>query len=160
MEFLIWLERTPLSDWVRTWPWANPILLCMHAIGMALVVGSGLMTGARVLGFARSLPLSLFAKLTAVAWIGVAINATSGVLLFIADGEKYVANWTFLLKISLIAAAGVATWAMWRELTREDSASTGMSFGAGARVAAFASIVLWIGAVTAGRMIAYTLTAG
>ncbi len=44
MEFLIWLKGTPIAEWVLYSAWANPILLRMPAVGMALVVGCGFMT--------------------------------------------------------------------------------------------------------------------
>jgi hypothetical protein len=160
LNFLIWLESTPLAEWVLYSRWANPLLLSMHATGMALVVGCGLITGARVLGFARSLPLTLFSRLLVAAWIGVALNVTSGLLLFISNPDTYIANWTFQLKILLIIGAGLASRAMWRAVERESLADTEGGHGRPARIAAFASIVLWVGAILAGRMIAYTLAPG
>ena len=160
MNFLIWLESTRLSEWVLYSQWANPVLLSMHAVGMSLVVGCGLMTGARVLGFARVLPLTLFYRLLVAAWIGVALNVTSGVLLFISNGHTYIANWTFQLKILLIIGAGLAARSMWRALAAQSLAKAGEAPSRHARVAAFASIVFWIGAIVAGRMIAYTITPG
>jgi hypothetical protein len=160
LNFLIWLENTPLSEWVLYSRWANPLLLSMHAIGMALVVGCGLITGARVLGFARFLPLTLFSRLLVATWIGVTLNVTSGLLLFISNPDTYIANWTFQLKILSIIGAGLASRAMWRAVERESLASTATGHGMPARIAALASIVLWVGAIVAGRMIAYTLNPG
>lgn len=160
MNFLIWLEGTPLAEWVLYSAWSNPLLLSMHATGMALVVGCGLMTGARVLGFARSLPLTLFSRLISATWIGVALNVSSGLLLFIANGDAYIANWTFQLKILQIIGAGVATHVMWRALAAEDYVPATNGRGTRARIAAGAMIVLWVGAIVAGRMIAYTMTLG
>jgi hypothetical protein len=194
LEFLIWLKATPLAEWVLYWPWANPILLCMHAIGMALVVGCGLMTCLRILGFARTLPLSLFERLIGFAWAGVALNATSGILLFISDGDRYIANWAFQMKLAFIAFSGVSTWLLWRALTSdpdpgapvETPLDPALSYGielleegeeaapaaaaaapaatetftAKARVTALVTMLCWIFAIIAGRMIAYTLAPG
>ncbi|WEK01157.1 MAG: hypothetical protein P0Y59_05565 [Candidatus Sphingomonas phytovorans] len=188
MDFLIWLKSTPLAEWVLYSPWANPILLCMHASGMALVVGCGLMTSLRILGYARSVPLSLFERLIAFAWAGVALNAVSGLLLFMSDGDRYIGNWTFQLKIGFIFLAGIATWFLWRILLEEggtrsgvqldpeniaDSANTiaggpvgrdiaaqAEAFSPRARTAAAITALFWICAIIAGRMIAYTLAPG
>lgn len=194
LEFLIWLKETPLAEWVLYSPWANPILLCMHASGMALVVGCGLMTCLRILGYARNLPISLFERLIGFAWLGVALNVISGILLFIADGDRYIANWTFQLKLGFIFAAGIATWFLWRLIRDEaakaaevpavampapaanDPAESGSEAAtpdiavapeAGAetaarslRIAAVITALFWIGAIIAGRMIAYTISPG
>lgn len=159
MNFLIWLESTPLAEWVLYSAWSNPLLLSMHAIGMALVVGCGFMTGARVLGYADTLPLTLFSRLLVLSWIGVALNVTSGVLLFISNGHSYIVNWTFQLKILCILGAGIASHGMWRALRAGESSADSLQ-NTRARVAAFAMITLWLGAIVAGRMIAYTMKPG
>jgi hypothetical protein len=127
---------------------------------MALVVGCGFMTSLRVLGYARAIPLASFNRLVKLVWAGVALNATSGVLLFLPDGDKYITNWTFDLKITCIACAGVATGIMWRILKAEPAYRTSDPLGARARGAAIATSTFWLGAIVAGRMIAYTLTPG
>ncbi|MDB5456533.1 MAG: hypothetical protein JWP92_2118 [Caulobacter sp.] len=160
MEVLLWLENTPLAHWVLASSWANPVLLCMHAIGMSLVVGCGLMTSLRILGFARFMPLTFFRELFAFAWTGVCLNVSSGALLFIADAHKYMGNWTFQLKIALILAGSIATWVMWRILAAEQPYVAEQQLSTRARVAAIVTAVFWIGAIIAGRMIAYTLTPG
>jgi hypothetical protein len=193
VDFLIWLKGTPLAEWVLYSPWANPILLCMHASGMALVVGCGLMTCLRILGYGRGTPLSLFERLIGIAWAGVGLNVISGLLLFMADGDRYIGNWTFQLKIGFIFFSGIATWFLWRILlvegqrpshalpatgdsdeagaTEADSGSVaalGLDaettsaapaeiFSTKARVVAALTALFWIGAIVAGRTIAYTL---
>jgi uncharacterized membrane protein len=172
VEFLIWLKETPLAEWVLYSPWVNPVLLCMHAIGMALVVGCGLMTCLYILGYGRSLPLTLFERLIAFAWLGVGLNAISGVLMFLPDGDRYILNWTFQLKIGFIVLAGISTWFLWRTLAAERALRAGngpappeeapspapFRFSVRARIAALATASFWIFAIVAGRMIAYTLS--
>jgi uncharacterized membrane protein len=172
LEFVIWLKGTALAEWVLYSPWANPILLCMHAIGMALVVGCGLMTCLRILGYGGAVPLSLFERLIGFAWLGVALNAISGVLMFLPDGDRYIVNWTFQLKIGFIVLAGLSTWFLWRTLGAERAfraadgpdpgdeaapAPASYRFSVRARVAALVTASFWIFAIVAGRMIAYTL---
>jgi uncharacterized membrane protein len=143
----------------------------MHAIGMALVVGCGLMTCLRILGYGGSVPLSLFERLIGFAWLGVALNAISGVLMFLPDGDRYIVNWTFQLKIGFIVLAGLSTWFLWWTLGAERAfraadgpdpeeeapAPAPYRFSVRARVAALVTASFWIFAIVAGRMIAYTL---
>src|SRR5437764_2336031 len=88
MDMLTQLEETNLSIWLRESDWSQPILLCFHAVGMAMVVGISLMFSARVLGYAKDFPLAGFDKLFGLAWIGFAMNAVSGTLLFIAEPRR------------------------------------------------------------------------
>ncbi len=159
MEFLASLEATELSQWIRFSFWGAYILLSFHAIGMALVVGLVLMMDIRMLGYAKGITPEAFSRMLPVAWAGFAVNFLSGLLLFVSNGTKLILNWSFQLKMSLIAAGGLSLWLLWRsvrseiEIAGDFAATTNKQ-----RVLAVASIIFWIGALTAGRLIAYTLT--
>ena len=58
--FLIWLEATPLSQWVVGSPsmFAFPGILALHAIGMGLAAGLSAALDLRILGVAPGVPLS------------------------------------------------------------------------------------------------------
>jgi hypothetical protein len=49
MELLTWLEQTDFSTWLRESDWGYPVLLCVHAVGMGMVVGITWMYAARIL---------------------------------------------------------------------------------------------------------------
>lgn len=154
MPIVDWLENTALALWILESEWAHPILLCFHAVGMAVVVGMIWMISLRVLGFAASLPLITFERAFTIAWLGFAINAASGVVLFLVNGDNYLMNWAFDLKMALIAAGGVTLW-----LLRRTTLGSDRPPGGGAKALALAAIVFWLGAIVAGRTIAYTLEA-
>jgi hypothetical protein len=164
MEFLTWLEHTEFSTWMRESDWGHPIVLCFHAVGMGLVVGISLMFCARVLGYSKSFPLAGFDKLFGLAWFGFAMNAVSGVLLFIGEPRRLLLTPAFLIKMILIIFAGFSLWILARTLQsaehpaganvvslREDVVSRS------AKVAAIFPIVLWLGAIISGRLIGYTI---
>ena len=88
MEFLAWLEQTDSSVWLRESDWGHPIILCFHAVGMGMVVGISLMYSARILGYAKDFPISAFDRLFGLAWLGFAMNAASGVLLFFGEPRR------------------------------------------------------------------------
>ncbi|HEV7877697.1 hypothetical protein [Bradyrhizobium sp.] len=77
-----------------------------------------------------------------------------GFLLFSADASHVVRNPAFQTKLLLIAAAlvniGIAHAGPWRRV-----ALWGAEAPAGAKVNARVSLVLWLGVVCAGRLIAY-----
>src|SRR3546814_282856 len=154
MEFLAWVASSDLSTWVRESNYGYYLMLNGHAIGMALVVGVGLMLDVRVLGYATRLPLGVFDRLLAVGWLGFAVNAATGFILFAAQGQRYLQNTPFLIKILLIFLGGLSMWVLGR-MMRNSGPHLGV--GPAGRTFAFVSILFWIGAIVAGRVIAYTL---
>lgn len=157
MPFVDWLENLPFSIWILESDWAHPVLLVFHAVGMAMVVGMIWMISARILGFAGSLPLASFERAFRIAWLGFAINAGSGAVLFAVNGDNYLMNPAFDAKMALIAAGGLTIWLLHRAtLARPEVVASGVA-PARAKVLASAAILFWLGAIVAGRVIAYTL---
>ena len=164
MDLLAWLEQTELSLWLRESDWGHPIVLCFHAVGMGLVVGISFMFSARVLGYSKNFPLAGFEKLFGIAWFGFAINAASGVLLFIGEPRRLLVTPAFLIKMVLIAFAGFSLWMLTTILNGQarQAGPDVVLLGAdavtpGAKLAAIFPIILWLGAITAGRLVGYTI---
>jgi hypothetical protein len=169
MELLTWLEQTDFSTWLRESDWGYPNVLCVHAIGMGMVVGISFMYSARILGYAKDFPLAGFDKLLGLAWFGFAMNALSGVLLFVGEPRRLFATPAFWIKMILIVFAGLSLWALAKALDDTmgrdppglpgpDGALAGEAMvAANAKIAAIFSIVFWLGAITAGRLIGYTM---
>jgi len=70
LEALSWLETSALGQWVASDPYAEPVLLCFHAIGMGVVVGIVWMFDLRILGAPPRYPMAAFATLQRVGWAG------------------------------------------------------------------------------------------
>src|ERR1700730_1374319 len=164
MDSLALLEQTQLSLWLRESDWGFPIMLCFHAVGMGLVVGISFMFSARVLGYAKDFPLSEFDKLFAIAWLGFAVNAVSGTLMFIGEPRRLLLTPAFLIKMVLIIFAGFSVWTLTTALRGADSPA-GEDPGLPrehavtqiAKIAAIIPIVFWLDAIVAGRLIGYTI---
>ena len=151
------IAQSALAVLVRESMWAYPLLETLHVIGLALVFGPILLFDLRVLGWNKDLAVSRLHKaLLPWVWSGFAMNAASGVLLFVSDAAEFAANTALRYKMALLVIAGlnalyfqariapgVAIW------DRETKAP------ANARVSAAASIALWLAIISAGRMIAY-----
>jgi hypothetical protein len=146
------ISQTSLVRWVAESDWGYPIVLTLHAIGMALVVGIVLVFDLRVLGVAARIPLAALQRFFLVAWIGFAVNLTSGTLLFCANYSAFIHNTAFITKISLLIAGAICTWLLVRQIdfTKSDSVT------AKAKLIAAISVILWLGAITAGRIVGYT----
>ena len=158
MELLHWLAFSPLSSWMLADTYCVQLLLCAHSVGMAIVVGVVIVLDIRVLGYARRMPVSVFHQALSLAWWGFAINALSGILLFITNGPALIALWTFQLKMALILAGGFSVWLLWR--TAKEFPEKNHVFSSKEKVVAALSLLFWFGAITSGRYIAYTLPPG
>jgi mannose/fructose/N-acetylgalactosamine-specific phosphotransferase system component IIC len=152
------LEELPLSEWVATSDWGYPIMLSIHSIGMAAVVGLVLMLDIRVLGYATRIPVMTFRKFMPYAWIGFVLNLISGLLLFASTATRLISNWPFILKMISIVLGGVMTFWLWRALeSNRPSDSAEPNISRSAKWVAFGSLALWIAAIVFGRLIAYIL---
>jgi hypothetical protein len=155
--FLQTIEDTGFSTWLRESesPFAFYFILLFHTFGLALLVGANAVVDLRLLGVARAMPLAPLKRLFRIMWIGFAMNAVTGVLLVIAYPTKSLTNPDFYAKLTII---GFAIWVMRSLKTRvfEDSSlNEAEMMQRGATLAKW-SLALWFGAITAGRLLAYT----
>lgn len=125
--------------------WAYPALEIVHIVGIGLLLGNLVLVELRVWGFGASLPLPALARL---ALRGFGIAAVSGLVMFSSQPDELLANRSFLVKMSLLALAGVNATAFHVRggLVRLDRT---------ARVQTALSLGLWLGVIICGRWIAY-----
>jgi hypothetical protein len=147
--FFIWLESTAFSVWMRESPslFAFPMILAVHTIGLGMLAGVDAAHDLRMLGVASRIPEAAFDRFLPVMWIGLGVNAISGVALLLGYPTKALTNPVFYLKLAFIAVALVLVNAIRRR----------RAFGA-PKALAVASLVCWTGAIVAGRLLAYTYT--
>jgi hypothetical protein len=153
---LTFLQETPLALWVSGSPslLGYPTILTLHTVGLALLVGASVAVDLRLLGVARAMPLEALAPLFPIMWIGLAINTASGVLLFMADAVRKAGQPVFLIKLACIAGA-VMVVLMMRGRVMRPSTTGPPAASTHPRALALASLVLWAGAIAAGRLVAY-----
>jgi hypothetical protein len=102
------------------------------------------------------------ARFFPVLTFGFLVNAVSGVLLLIAYPTKALTNPVFYIKLSFVAIAMADVALVRKWLLRDDTRDYGAAPVRG-KILAVVSLICWIGATTAGRLLAYTyvrLTAG
>ena len=147
--FFLWLESTAFSVWMRESPslFAFPMILAAHTIGLGMLAGVDVAHDLRMLGVAPRVPVAAFDRFLPVMWIGLGVNAISGVALLLGYPTKALTNPVFYLKLAFIAVALVLVNAIRRRRT----------LGA-PKALAVASLVCWAGAIVAGRLLAYTYT--
>jgi len=157
MAFLEWLQTTALATFVAETLWAYPLFETLHTLGMAMLVGVLGLVNLRVLGYKAELPILGTRDLLPLAWLGFTINLISGVALFTSDAVYFWSKYTFRIKLVLILLAGINAFVLGRAVFRRAQMSGG-GFDAtpGVKWAAGSSLVFWVGAIVAGRLIAYT----
>ena len=180
-SFLAWVEGTGLATWTResTSIWAYPTILTLHTIGLGIVVGGSAVIDLRLLGFARRIPIPSLTGVFRIVWWAFAVNAVTGVLLFMADATTKSHQPVFYIKLTLIALALWTTTVTRKVVTAStpgvggspdlkvgptyEAGSSDLKVGpaceavaptSGKRVA-LASLLLWTGAIVAGRLMAY-----
>jgi len=154
--FFFWLEATPLSQWITqsTSVFAFPAILSAHAIGMGLAAGINAAFALHILGVVRGFPSRELSRFVPFMWCGFWLNFASGVLLLIGYPTKALTNPVFYLKLGLIASAmGLYVLIRRRLFDAADAVNT-----RSLRLLAGASLACWAGAITAGRLLAYTYT--
>ena len=156
MDFLNWLQETGFSTWVResTSILAFPSILLLHTIGMALVVGVNAGIDLRILGLAKALPLAPLEKYFPILWVGFWINAVTGTVLLVADATTKLTSPVFYVKMAFIALA-IIDLRLLRSRVFRDPFVDERPLSTNAKVLAIASLVFWLGAITAGRLMAY-----
>ena len=145
--FFVWLEATGFSVWMRESPslFAFPMILAVHTVGLGLLAGVDVAHNLRLLGVAPNVPVTTFDRFLPVMWIGLALNAVSGVALLLGYPTKALTNPVFYLKLAFIAVALVLVGAIRRRQETEAP-----------KLLAAVSILCWTIAIVAGRLLAYT----
>lgn len=157
MGMFEWLEGTSLAVWVGESLWGYPLLLSLHVVGLAIVVGIFAMRDLRLLGSLDGIPHSALDGLVKLGWTGFVVNALSGAALFTSQATTFVVSTPFLLKIGCIFLAAICA-AIIQNRSRDGASAWDASRIKPPRAlqaVAAVSLSLWVGAIVSGRLIAY-----
>lgn len=162
-ELADWLSNTPVRDFsaslLSSIPGLPPVLQTIHLLSIAAIMASIVMIDLRVLGLAvPSQEIGeMIARLSPWTLWGIVGAASSGIWFILARPNRYFSNPVFQIKLGLLAAALILTFAFYRWC----AADINIWHGPGNRVVlakayALVSLLLWLGVVMAGRWIAYS----
>jgi len=152
MEFLKSIEQLSFSTWVREgadW-WGYGTILFMHTIGMALLAGTQILLDLRLLGVAPQMPVQPLGRLYPMMWVGFWISAATGTALLMADATTKMVNPDFYAKMALIALSLVFMRAIRKRVFGDPDQPE-----PNVRGLALASLICWLGVITAGRLMGY-----
>jgi hypothetical protein len=156
MEFAQQLQQTALAKWIGESGslLGYPLFLFLHTIGLATIAGLNAGINLRILGMAPGVKLAPMVRFYPVMWLAFAITVFSGLALLIADATTKLAQPIFYVKLLLVLLA-VVTMQVMKTSVFADPQLDERPFPARARTLAMTSLLLWIGATIAGRLIAY-----
>ena len=153
------MQSSSLGHFMReSGPWTYAIVNLAHVLGISTLFGSILVLDLRLVGIGRRLPLAAVSSaVVPVATAGFLIAATTGVGLLATKATEYVGNPFLLIKFPAIALGllnvgvlkSTSAWRahQLRELTAGEQRQLAVFGGL--------SLLCWLTAITAGRMIAY-----
>lgn len=155
-SFLTWLQDLPLSVWVAESDsiWGYAFLLFVHAVGMGLTAGLAFVICLRLLGVGASIPVSSLRVLFRLFWIGFVLNLVSGGILFMTNATGDARVPVLYVKFVFL---GFGLFTLNRLRAFIDSERSDGEVPPSIRKTAVACIVVWLGVITAGRLIAYAV---
>jgi len=151
------IERLPLAMAMRHELWLYPAVEIFHIIGFVTLVGSIIVLDMRLLGLSKALPVSLLARHTLPWSMGaLLLIVPTGLLMFVAHAGDFISNPAFITKMSLLfcAATNAAVFhaGVFRGVAGWDS---GVATPAAAKMHALISLLIWLGVLSCGRLLAY-----
>ena len=156
MDLLTQLENSGFSTWVRESNslLAYPLVLFLHTVGMGLLAGISGLVDLRILGLAPEIPMDSMERLLPFMWGGFWLNTITGITLFCPDATVKAISPVFYTKMVFVALAMLLTVSIKKNVFRDplvDKRPTPMN----SKALALASLICWLGAITAGRLLAY-----
>lgn len=156
MDFLSQIEQSAFFTWVSQSGslLGYPTILFLHTLGLATVAGLNAGIDLRILGFAPKLPLASLTPFFPVIWTAFAVTATSGTLLLLADASTKLASPVFYVKMLFVAFALMTMQRLKTRVFLDPLADT-KPLSTNAKMLSVTSLIFWIAATTAGRLMAY-----
>ncbi len=157
MSFFDWLDNSSFVVLIRDSPslLAYPTIIAFHTFSLALLVGMSCGLALRTLGVAADVPLAPLDRYFRLIWSGFFISAASGLPLLTTDAHNFLTNPVFYIKMGAIFSAvftvRLLRAAVFAEAARPDRTPITKE----GKVLAGAVLVLWMVALTAGRVTAY-----
>ena len=158
MEFLSWLENTGTVTWIResTSVLGYTMYLALHTLGLVFLLGPVVILGSRVTGVVPRLPIAPLRSFFPLMAAGFAVNLVSGLVLFATAPIGFVRNTTFLVKLSCVLLAVAVLRKFLRVVYEGGEAPDEAIETRQARLLFTVSAALWMVAITAGRLTAYS----
>jgi hypothetical protein len=149
-EAFEWMERSRIGEFMRGSQIVFPIFEIIHLIGLALFLGTLVLTDMGLLGLAmRRQPIQqVVAALAPWTWRGFMLLLLTGPFMFTAQAAKWHDNPVFWLKMLLLIIATVFQLSIRRKIAATNSPGSAKVIGA-------VSLVLWISLALSAKMMEF-----
>lgn len=152
---LLNLDESALATLLRQSDFAYPLVNAVHICGIGLLFSNILLLDLKLLGVLRQQALTqLLPLLQRMAAIGLLIAILSGSLLFSVQPAHYLSNNAFLIKMLFLLLA-LLNVLLVHKLPAWQLVLANKSVGGVLKMAALASVLLWLAVILAGRWIAF-----
>jgi hypothetical protein len=158
-DFMAWLEASRLGHAMReSGIWTYGVVNLFHILGISTLFGSILILDLRLLGAWQSVSLNAIAQpVIPIAAAGFIVATTTGVSLLATKATEYVGNPFLYIKLPAIFL-GVINVGILNSLSgwkMRKSGDLSVRQRRHLAIAGGVSLVCWLTAITAGRMIGY-----
>ncbi|HEY4029711.1 MAG TPA: DUF6644 family protein [Caulobacteraceae bacterium] len=163
MDITPWLkslEDSGVASTIRNSAYLFPSLEAAHVMALALMLGTITVVDLRLLGLASRARSAerVSSEVLTWTWAAFAVVALSGVTMFTTNARVYAHNTAFLIKLALLAAAGVNMLTFHLTAARSMDRWDRQAAPPIGKAAAALSLVLWVAVVFAGRIVGFTTT--
>ena len=151
------LEEGSIASAMRDSLWLFPLVETVHIVGFSILVGAVIMFDLRILGVSKRISVCMLARHLLPWSVGaLLLIVPTGTLMFASEASDLVGNRAFVVKMLLLMLAGANAGAFhlgsFRDAELWDQNAPSPT---GAKLHAIASMLIWIGVITCGRLIAY-----
>jgi hypothetical protein len=149
-----WLRTLPTSVYISESEslLAYPLVLFLHSVGMAVSVGVATVVALRLLGLADMVRVSALRVLFRIFWGAFLLNLVTGSLLFAAGATTIGYSPMYYAKLMLIVIGLILSVPLRRFVHGQAS---DQDVPRRLRRIAAVSLIVWVGVITTGRLIAY-----
>jgi hypothetical protein len=154
-----WIASSRLSLFFQTTEGLIATSQSIHILAISVVFGSGLMISLRLLGVGASgrSVSRLASTLLPWMWWSLLVLLLTGLLQLVAEPVRELGTTAFWLKMGmLVCVLALNVWFGRTVRARAATWDSAVTRPASARLFAVASLLLWVGIVLCGRLIAYT----
>ncbi len=154
-SFCDWLSSTALSLTIQTVRWIIPAVQTVHILCVSIVMSSMAMLDLRLLGVAgtNQAVSRMVSRFVPWVWGALPVLLTTGIILIIGEPSRELLNPYFRAKMAMLATVTVMTLFVQRKNAKD--AGYWEARRAAAALIGLASLLLWVGILSAGRWIAY-----
>jgi hypothetical protein len=163
MDITPWLkslEDSGVATAIRGSSYLFPSLEAVHVIALSVVLGTITVVDLRLLGFASKSRSAERVSMEVLKWTwgGFALAVLSGFVMFMTNARVYAHNTAFLIKLVLLALAGLNMLVFHLTAARTMDRWDRQAAPPIGKASAILSLALWIAVVFAGRVIGFTTT--